>query len=500
MTDDDRDMARIFDRAFASVEVPSLEAIRRRRTRPVRTLVPALLALVTVVVIAALIGGWLGGRRVPATAPTPLDCGSPTTLVPHPQEALLTGAPLGPLLIRGYYAEGATTAVVQGFTPGYPTKMLALIARNMEANITLTGARCSDGQPLRFWMGPGRNDTPFPQADLPVSEQRMATTGQLNPTLEALQLPTTAGIISDGGYMLFPSAGTYRIEGFASGGKIGEVTLLVTTDVPSATNQTTTPCPVTTTRTVLGVVVSSGDLGLLEMRPGSFPGEKVVVLARQGNAPGDSLAIRASALGPQGGGEVVLSIPATARTTVWSTAVFELNSKPLGNVGCWRITRLDAPAGDPGIVIDLGRAPIDLAAMQVFDVDGYQFSAQLLFDRAYGLNPADAAHTSGLEGVGLACTWIRTGPDVSDATELFGSPAFPTGLTHWTPLTRSTGGGRTGGLPVNASQDPGVTEVVCGMRDGAGEHGVDLMVWFTRAPGTTTVTSLSVLPWRRWLP
>lgn len=233
MTDnDDRAMARIFDRAFASVDVPSLEAIRGGRSRRVGTLVPAALALVTVVVIAGLIGGWLGGRRMPAAAPTPLDCGSPTALAPHPRESSLTGAPIGPLLIRGYYAEGATTAVVQGFTAGYPTKMLALIARDMDADVTLTGARCSDGRPLRFWMGPGRSATPFPQADLPVSEERMSTTGQLDPTLEALQLPTTGGIMEHGGYMLFPSAGTYRIEGFANGRKIGEVTLLVTTDVP----------------------------------------------------------------------------------------------------------------------------------------------------------------------------------------------------------------------------------------------------------------------------
>ena len=230
--DDDRAMTRIFDRAFASVDVPPFDAIRHRRSRRVGTLLPTALALVAIVVIAGLIGGWLGGRRAPAAAPIPLGCGSPTALVPHPRSPSLTGAPIGPLLIRGYYAEGATTAVVQGFTAGYPTKMLALIARDMDADITLTGARCSDGQPLRFWMGPGRNATPFPQADLPVSEERMATTGQLDPTLEAVRLPTTGGIIDHGGYMLFASAGTYRIEGFANGRKIGEATLLVTTDVP----------------------------------------------------------------------------------------------------------------------------------------------------------------------------------------------------------------------------------------------------------------------------
>jgi hypothetical protein len=408
---------------------------------------------------------------------------------------LLTGAPLGPLLIRGYYAEGATTAVVQGFAPGYPTKMLALIARDMVANVTLTGARCSDGQPLRFWMGPGRDATPFPQADLPVSEQRMATTGQLDPTLEALQLPTTAGIMDYGGYMLFPSAGSYRIEGFANGSKIGDVTLLVTTEVPPGDLPPSTSCPVTTKRDPAGVIVSTGDIGFLGTRPGSFPGEQLLTFVRRGSVLGDSLGIHATALGP-GRGVVVWSTSASARTTPWGTVVFDVNSKPIGDGGCWRIARSDVSAGDPGIVVDLGRTATDLAAAQVVDVDGYRFSAQLLLDRAYGLHAADAARTSGLEGVGLDCTWTRVGPDLPDAIELFGPPATPAGLATWTPLTSGTRGGRTGGLPVSASLDPGATAVLCGMRDGSGEHGVELFIWFTRGSNTTTVTSLSVIPWR----
>ena len=497
MTDDndDRVMARIFDRAFATVEVPPLEAIRARRTRRWGSPLAAALVLVTVIVIAGAIGGWVGGRRAPVAGPTPLDCGGPTTLVAHPQDASLTGAPLGPFLIRGYYAEGATTAVVQGFTPGYPTKMLALIAHDMEATVTLTGVRCSDGQPLRFWMGPNRNDTPFPQADLPVSEERMATTGQLDPTFEALQLPTTGGIMADGGYMLFPSVGTYRIEGFASGGKIGEVTLLVTTEVPPSAAPATAPCPVTNRHDAAGVAVSSGDIGLVETRPGSFHGEKLITLVRRGMAIGDSLELHATAVGPSAGGEVVWSTPATARTTTWGSVVFEVNSKPIGNVGCWRLTRLDAPPGDPGIVIDLGAPVTDLAAAQVVEVDGYRFSVQLLFDPAYGLHALDAARWSDLDGVGLACTWTRTGP-VADATELFGPPTNLSELARYTPLTTGRGGGRTGGFPVSASQDANVTDVVCGMRDASGDHGAEISVWFGRAGTTTPVSALSVVPWR----
>jgi len=498
MTNDNEDevLTRIFDRAFARVDVPPLEAIRARRTRHWGPRLASGLALVTVIVIAAAIGGWVGGRRAPAAAPTPLDCGAPTTLVPHPQDASLTGAPLGPLLIRGYYADGATTAVVQGFMPGYPTKMLALIARDMDATITMTGVRCSDGQPLRFWMGPNRNDTPFPQADLPVSEQRMATTGQLDPTFEALQLPTTGGIMADGGYMLFPSVGTYRIEGFVRGAKIGDVTLLVTSEIPPAAAPTTAPCPVTNRHDAAGVAVSSGDIGLVEIRPGSFPGEKLIVLVRHGTAIGDSLELHATAVGPSAGGEVVWSTPATARTTTWGTVVFEVNSKPIGNVGCWRLSRLDAPPGDPGIVVDLGPPVTHLGAAQVVAVDGYRFSVQLLFDPAYGLHALDAARWSDLEGVGLECTWTRTGPDVPDATELFGPPANLSELARLTPLRTGRGGGRTGGFPASASQDANVTDVVCGMRDASGDHGVEISVWFGRAGTTTPVSALSVVPWR----
>ncbi len=497
MTDnEDPVITRIFDRAFASVEVPPLETIRAPRTRRWGSPLAAALVLVTVIVISGALGGWLGGRRAPVAGPAPLDCGGPTRLVAHPRDAALTGAPLGPLLIRGYYGEGATSAVVQGFTQGYPTKMLALIAHDMQAAVTLTGVRCSDGQALRFWMGPNRNDTPFSPADLPVSEERMSTTGQLDPTLEARQLPTTGGILDEGGYMLFPSVGTYRIEGRANGGKIGEVTIVVTTEVPPAAAPATAPCPVTNRHDAAGVAVSSGDLGLVETRPGSFPGEKLIVLVRRGTAVGDSLEIHATAVGSFAGGEVEWSTPATVRTTTWGTVVFEVNSKPIGNGGCWRLSRLDAPADDPGIVIDLGRPVTPLAAVQVVEVDGYRFTVQLLFDPAYGLHALDAARWSDLEGVGLECTWTRTGPDVPDATELFGPTANLSELARWTPLRTGLGGGRTGGFPVSASRDANVTDLVCGMRDASGDHGAEISVWFGRAGTTTPVSALSVVPWR----
>src|SRR2546421_726110 len=82
-------------------------------------------------------------------------CGSPTALVPHPTSPGLSGAAIGPLLIRGGYPAGAKDATVLGFVHGRPTKMLVLVARDMDSDLTLAGVRCADGQPLRFWLNKG---------------------------------------------------------------------------------------------------------------------------------------------------------------------------------------------------------------------------------------------------------------------------------------------------------------------------------------------------------
>jgi hypothetical protein len=103
------------------------------------------------------------------------------------------------------------------------------------------------------------------------------------------------------------------------------------------------------------VITSSGDVGLIEIRPATFPGEMLIVLVRRGSQSTDSLGLRAEALTPPGGGMVMWSTPATPRTTAWGSVAFEVNTKPIGNTGCWRLIRSDAPTTDPGIVVDLGR-------------------------------------------------------------------------------------------------------------------------------------------------
>jgi hypothetical protein len=113
------------------------------------------------------------------------------------------------------------------------------------------------------------------------------------------------------------------------------------------------PCPVTSTRDASGVI-SAGDLGLIEIHPATFPGEKIIVIVRRGAQPSDTLALRAEPVPPTGG-VVVWSTPATARTTVWGGVVFEVNTKPIGNKGCWRLVSSDLATTDPGVVVDLGR-------------------------------------------------------------------------------------------------------------------------------------------------
>ncbi len=164
-----------------------------------------------------------------APAPTAIDCGPATALVPHPQAPELTGAPLGPLLIRGAYGN-ATKAIVYGFGQGYPTKMLVLVAHDMESDITLSGLRCADGQPLRFWLNKnGGAPWSLGPSSTPVPDEVMASTGDLRAVLPRIQAQPI-GTVGYGGYMLFTSAGSYRIEGFVGDRKIGEVTLVVTSE------------------------------------------------------------------------------------------------------------------------------------------------------------------------------------------------------------------------------------------------------------------------------
>ena len=158
-----------------------------------------------------------------------VDCGPASVLVPHPREPSLTGAPLGPLLIRGYYGEGATTAIVHGFARGYPTKMLLLVAHDMDGDITLSGIHCGDGAPFRFWLDKEGSPWTLGPTSTPVPEEVMRSTGDVRAVLPRLQAQPT-GTVAYGGYLLFTGLGSYRIDAFVGARKIGEATLVVTTE------------------------------------------------------------------------------------------------------------------------------------------------------------------------------------------------------------------------------------------------------------------------------
>jgi hypothetical protein len=155
-------------------------------------------------------------------------CGAPSDLVPYPATPELTGAPIGPLLIRGPYPPGSKDATALGFKRSSPFKMIVLVAQNMDADVVLTGARCSDGQSLRFWLNKGGGAIwQLGPGSTPVPDELMASTGDLRAVLPRTDAVATSGYTGYNGYILFPTAGAYRIEGFSRDQKVGQATIVV---------------------------------------------------------------------------------------------------------------------------------------------------------------------------------------------------------------------------------------------------------------------------------
>jgi hypothetical protein len=68
----------------------------------------------------------------------------------------------------------------------------------------LAGERCSDHKRLRFWID--RNDLPFGQQEVPVSAERLESTGDL-----AVVFEPHSSRKNSLGYMMFSSAARYRL-------------------------------------------------------------------------------------------------------------------------------------------------------------------------------------------------------------------------------------------------------------------------------------------------
>jgi hypothetical protein len=194
---------------------------------------------------------------------------------------------------------------------------------------------------------------------------------------------------------------------------------------------------------------------------------------------------------PQFGGPILWWVEDTARGPVYVA----INSPVFSEDELIRIA---------GSMRPLPAGGVDPTAPQTVNVDGYQFTARLIFDRTYGRQAADAAHGSFLEGLGLACTWTRTGPAVTGAHSLFGSPTAVADTAGYSTVTTGMSGGRTGGFPTTAADRStsapdfaGETQVVCGMRDAFGDHGAEVIVRSSAAQGVPVVSSFAVIPWRR---
>jgi hypothetical protein len=181
----------------------------------------ALLASLALVVVACS----PGVAPVPATA---VACGAPSPKVADPTGVTSPGYRIGPLMLAGFAVETAPSSPVP---VGGPTKVLIHPVEAFDQPITLSGARCSDGQPLRFWYGPVHQGTPFSLGprSTPVPEAVLAQTGELSVRIEPHSGTATnaAGTFDYTGYMLFTTTGTWRVRAQSSGRGFDEAVVLV---------------------------------------------------------------------------------------------------------------------------------------------------------------------------------------------------------------------------------------------------------------------------------
>jgi hypothetical protein len=102
------------------------------------------------------------------------------------------------------------------YQPGFVTKMIIHAVQDQPQTIVLTGQRCSDRRPLRFWYG--RNELP---PDPPLTGGQLQSLGDL-----AQRLPPTTANTDYTGYALFSGPGQWEITVRPGGANIG--VLLVT--------------------------------------------------------------------------------------------------------------------------------------------------------------------------------------------------------------------------------------------------------------------------------
>jgi hypothetical protein len=178
-------------------------------------------AIVCLLVVALL-------YAVRAVAPSAASVGStaceaPVRLTAVAGHSDVTGARIGPLLFNGF--SPGPDATIADWQPGTIQKVLI---RHVESSgeLRVSGARCSDGKPLRLWYRVGAapftsrdaSSTPFPTSVLESTGDEVVT---FAPADVGAVLPDHMG------YMFFTSAGLWRIDVAGSNGRIASGTFQV---------------------------------------------------------------------------------------------------------------------------------------------------------------------------------------------------------------------------------------------------------------------------------
>lgn len=111
-------------------------------------------------------------------------------------------------------------------------------------------------------------------------------------------------------------------------------------------------------------------------------------------------------------------------------------------------------------------------ARSSLEIDDYRFTVFVLRDGTYGPQPSAGASTmSAIPGIALGCDWTRTGPDVATLESVWGTPTSVAPTVGYSNVRTGARGTGLHGVPSEALK-AGVATVVCGVRDGAGDHGV----------------------------
>lgn len=157
-----------------------------------------------VVALVACTTGPSGTSSPSSSRPTsgvPISCGEPVPLV-----GLGSGkvAKIGPLLFLAF-TNDQQQAQLPDYQPGVPTKVPIRPEEPLTAPVTLTGARCTDGHPLRFWY---RGPLPWSP---PVSTTVLDATGDLMAQLEPQAATSSGTPVAYSGYMLFTETGKWLI-------------------------------------------------------------------------------------------------------------------------------------------------------------------------------------------------------------------------------------------------------------------------------------------------